>query len=208
MVCPARRDMPFVAMKAPRFSEGAWAFRREDVGQVDPLRHAEEDRGDEEQPHVRDERHENQAGGVEDEGDLEQRPLVYAAGESADLGRGESGGQGGAGEDRAPQIGGSAEALVHQDRQERQLRPEEDDESEQRDPEQTEDLAVLEAPEDVAEVLPEALVVVGLRVVEGEEDQEPYGDGEKGQGEGVEPPEGREGAADGMGSSPFRPRGR
>jgi hypothetical protein len=38
---------------------------------------------------------------------------------------------------------------------------------------------------------------VGLRVVEGEEDQEPYRDGEKGQGERVEPPEGREGAADG-----------
>ena len=181
---------------------------REDVGEVDPLRHTEEDGGDEKQPHVRDERHENQAGGVEDEGDLEQRPLAYAAGEGADLGRGESGRQGGAGEDRASQVGGSTEALVHQDRQERQLRPEEDDESEQRDPEQTEYLAVLEAREDVAEVLREALVVVGLRVAEGEEDQEPYGNSEKSQGEGVEPAEGREGAADGMGSSPFRPRGR
>src|SRR5918994_4978829 len=29
IVWPARRDMPLVAMKAPRFSVGAWAFRSE-----------------------------------------------------------------------------------------------------------------------------------------------------------------------------------
>jgi hypothetical protein len=37
---------------------------REDVREVDPLRHAEEDRRDEEQPHVRDARHENQVGAM------------------------------------------------------------------------------------------------------------------------------------------------
>ena len=45
------------------------------------MRHAEEYGGDEEQPHVRDESNESQAGSVEDEGDLEERPLVYSAGE-------------------------------------------------------------------------------------------------------------------------------
>ncbi len=29
MVWPVRGDMPFVAMKAPRFSFGTWALRRE-----------------------------------------------------------------------------------------------------------------------------------------------------------------------------------
>ena len=29
MVWPARRDIPLVAIKAPRFSEGAWALRSE-----------------------------------------------------------------------------------------------------------------------------------------------------------------------------------
>jgi hypothetical protein len=51
--------------------------------------------------------------------------------------------------------------------------------------------------EDVAEIILEALVAMGLRVAQGEQNQKADRDREESEGEGVEPPEGCQDATDG-----------
>jgi hypothetical protein len=132
---------------------------------------------------------------VEHESRSQQALLREAFGQAAELGRGQRGGQGGAGEDRPDNVGRRVEARVHQDRQVRNLRAEQHDESQQRSTDQAKNLPVAQVLLDAPEVVLQPVVVARLGVVQREQNHNSNRYRQKRKGERVEPPEGREQAA-------------
>jgi hypothetical protein len=90
---------------------------REDVGEVDPLGHAEQDGGQHEKGQAGSKGDHDEGNGIEYESHSQEALLRDAASQAAQLRRGQRGHKRGAGEDDPDNAGRGIEARVHQDRE-------------------------------------------------------------------------------------------